>query len=125
MKNFFGAYKDHPEVIFILLFALLFFMVLVPIFHLYLIKKKQAQFQELLAANHVDPDRSGNQTVKCDFCGSGRTTKELVAQVPVDVKFGLLTVKKRGLDSLFQLRCANCSSKHFHFRATQPSNSAP
>ena len=122
MKNFFGAYKDHPEVIFILLIALLFFLFLVPIFHLYLAKKKQAGFQALLAANHVAPDRPPNETVKCEFCGAGRTIQELVAEVPVDVRFGLLTVKKKGRDSLFQLRCASCNSKLFLFRVTQPSN---
>ena len=119
MKNLFGAYKGHPEVIFILLFALLFFMVLVPIFHLYLIKKKQAQFQALLVANHVSLEKSGKETVKCDLCGSGRTTEELLAEVPVDVKFGLLAIKKKGFDRLFQLRCAVCRSKHFCFRKIQ------
>ena len=122
MKNFAVAYKDHPEVIFILLIALLFFLVFVPIFHLYLAKKKQAGFQALLAANHVAPDRPSNQTIKCEFCGSGRTIQELVAEVPVYVRFGLLTVKKEGRDSLFQLRCASCNSKLFLFRVIQPSN---
>jgi hypothetical protein len=122
MKNFFGAYKDHPEVIFILLIALLFFLFLVPIFHLYLTKKKQASFQSLLAANPVAPDRPSNDTIKCEFCGSSRTIKELIAEVPVDVRFGLLTVKKKGRDSLYQLRCASCNSKLFLYRVIDPSN---
>ena len=111
MKNIAGVYINHPEAVWIFLFLLVLFMVLVPIFHLYLIKRRQEKFKNLENLYAVKISDSNIESSKCDFCRSSRAIKELLLEVPVIARFRFFTVKETGLDRLYQLRCANCGSK--------------
>jgi len=119
MKNIAGSYVNHPEAAWIFLFLLVFFMVLVPIFHLYLINKRQEKFKNLENLNVGKIYDSDIESSKCDFCGSGRAVKELILEAPVIAKFRFFTVKETGLDRLYQIRCGNCGSKLSVYKTSQ------
>ena len=119
MKNIAGAYINHPEAGWIVLFLLVFFMVLVPIFHLYLIKKRQEKFKNLESLYAVKISDSDIESSKCDFCGSSRAIKELIIEAPAIAKFRFFTVKETGLDRLYQIRCGNCGTKLSVYKTSQ------
>jgi len=119
MKNIAGVYINHPEAVWIFLFLLVLFMVLVPIFHLYLIKKRQEKFKNLESLYTVKISDSDIESSKCHFCGSSRAIKELILEAPVIAKFRFITVKENGLERLYQSRCSNCGAKLAVYKTSQ------
>ena len=119
MKNIAGAYINHPEVVWIILILLIMFMFIVPVFHLYLIKKRQENFKKLVNLHEANLIESDIESSHCDFCGSARAIKELMIEAPVSAKFGIFTVKETGLDRLYQLRCGNCGTKLSVYKTSQ------
>jgi len=115
VKNLTGNYLAHPEVIWIFLLLFLFFMFAIPLYHLFLVKRKRIKFERLRDTHFSDLPKLQDEVSSCDFCGSNRYKNELVIEVPLRAKFGLFFIKEYGYCRLMQARCGKCNTRLFCF----------
>ena len=115
MKNFSVVYINHPEAFWIFLLFLLLSIFVLPLFHLYLLRRKKINFDTLKNAYCLSTPKLQDEITTCNFCGSDRSKNELVAEVPLKAKFGFFFIKESGFCRLIQSRCGRCNTRLFCF----------
>ena len=115
MKNSPSIYLTHPEALWIFLALLLIFMFVIPLFHLYLFKRKLTRFENLKTTYGAIENEPIGQTTTCNFCGSQRSKHELIIDIPIRAKFGFFFIKEHGFYKLYQVRCGKCNTSLFSF----------